>query len=378
MNGTYEVQSCGQKCVGTSVWAQTDMKPDADKPISDIPLLQQPEEAARTANLYYVSGDEPGYSRKRWGRGFTYLDQDGNHIQDSELRRRFKALAIPPAWTDVWICENPKGHIQATGRDDKGRKQYIYHPRWMEKRNTIKFNSMIHFGQALPRLRRQVDTDLRRHALTCEKVTALAISILEETLIRIGNEAYAHRNSSYGLTTLQEEHLSLFGSHIQIEFKGKRGILQKVDVRDRRLARQIARCHELSGQSLFSYLDEAGQVCSLTSTDVNAYLKEHMGHDFTAKNFRIWGATVMAFSLLYETEQTTDPEEKQKQVGEMVKQVAAALGNTVAVCRQYYIHPHVIETYLAGELWERATVQEPIAGLSDDETAVLQLLRSSE
>jgi len=350
----------------------------SNAPALDADLRPEAEEVARAANLYYVCGDEPGYTRRPWGRGFTYLDAAGHHVKDAALRQRFENLVIPPAWTDVWICADPKGHIQATGRDAKGRKQYIYHPRWETERNALKFSRMIPFGEALPALRQQIDADLRQHKLSREKVTALAVRLLEETLIRIGNEEYAQRNHSYGLTTLQEKHLTLSGSHIRIEFTGKHGKQQEVDVRDRRLARQVARCHELPGHELFSYLDENDQVRPLTSTDVNTYLREYTGCDFTAKDFRTWGATALAASILREMPEVEEPEARQKQVVEMVKQVAEALGNTPAVCRQYYIHPAVTEAYLAGTLREETAVTTPVEGLSEAETAVLQFLRTQE
>ncbi|MCB8985722.1 MAG: DNA topoisomerase IB [Ardenticatenaceae bacterium] len=346
------------------------------RPALDVDLRPDPEAVAQAADLHYVRGDEPGYCRRPWGRGFTYLDPEGHHVKDPELRQRFENLVIPPAWTDVWICISPQGHIQATGRDAKGRKQYIYHPRWEVERNALKFSRMILFGEALPALRQQVDADLRQHKLTREKVTAVAVRLLEETLIRIGNEEYAQRNHSYGLTTLQEKHLTLSGSHIRIEFTGKHGKRQEVDVQDRRLARQVARCHELPGQELFTYLDEDDQLRQLSSTDVNTYLREHTHYDFTAKDFRTWGATVLAASILRDMPAAEEPGTRQKQVVEMVKQVAETLGNTPAVCREYYIHPAVIEAHLAGTLCQDTAVAAPVEGLNEPETAVLQFLRS--
>jgi DNA topoisomerase-1 len=340
------------------------------------PHLSNPQEAARAANLHYVCGDEPGYRRKHWGRGFTYLDKKGHHIQDPKLRQRFKSLTIPPAWTDVWICPSPRGHIQATGLDDKGRKQYIYHPRWETVRNTAKFDRLIPFAEALPKLREQVNIDVGKHKLSQEKVTAVAIRLLEETLIRVGNERYTNLNKSYGLTTLKNEHLSLSGSRIHITFPGKRGIQQAVDVQDRRLARQIARCQDLPGQELFCYLDDDNEVHSLTSGHVNEYLQTYTDQAFTAKEFRTWGASVLAASILRNMETKETQTERQKQIVQMVKEVAQALGNTPAVCRDYYIHPAIMEAHLAGKLKEITVVDEPAEGLSEEETAVLQLLRS--
>lgn len=341
----------------------------------DAQELIDPRQAARSARLRYVNGNEPGFRRKPWGRGFTYLDEDGDHVKDPELRQRFEDLVIPPAWADVWICQSPRGHIQATGRDEKGRKQYIYHPRWEAVRHAVKFSRLLPFAAVLPQLRAQVEADMGKHKLSQAKVTAVAVRLLEESLIRVGNEQYANMNGSYGLTTLKNKHLVLSGSRIQLTFPGKTGKQQTVDVSDRRLARQLTRCCDLSGQELFSYLDEENEVQQLTSSDVNNYLQAHTGHDFTAKEFRTWGATVLATAVLRQTDPTSDPAERQKQIVQMVKEVAEALGNTPAVCRDYYIHPAVMEAHLAGELWEITQVKAPVTGLSEEETAVLQLLQ---
>lgn len=359
--------------------AKGTMKKDiSDESPQPEDLSVDPQATAHAANLHYANSDEPGYYRKRWGRGFTYLDERGYHIQDPRLRQRFKNLVIPPAWTEVWICKSGRGHVQATGRDDKGRKQYIYHARWEAARNAVKFNRMVAFAEALPRLREQIDADMRKHKLSREKVTAVAVRLLEETLIRVGNEEYTNLNESYGLTTLQSRHLTLSSSRIQIKFNGKGGKPQSAAVHDRRLARQVARCHELPEQELFCYLDEDDEVHRLTSTDVNTYLRTHTDHDFSAKDFRTWGATVLAVSVLRRQEEKETEKEREVQIALMVEEVAEELGNTPAVCRDYYIHPAVIEVHLAGKLADVTRVEEPVAGLHEEETAALQLLRASK
>lgn len=332
-------------------------------------MPQEPEETAKHANLRYVNDGEAGLRRKRWGRGFTYLDTKGEHIPEGPLRERCESLAIPPAWTDVWICADPHGHIQATGRDDEGRKQYIYHPRWEEMRNRTKFNRLILFGRALPPLREEVDGDMRKHGLPRERVVAVVVDLLDKTHIRIGNEAYA-ANGSFGLTTLQVDHLDVSATKLHFEFTGKSGKEQEVDLRSRRLARVVKRCQELPGQDLFQYFDDEGNRHSITSTDVNDYLKKCMGRPFTAKDFRTWGGTVVAMDALSRHVRAGD-EPVKKHVTEAIKEAAAALGNTPAVCRDYYVHPDVTEAYLDGRL----LVDEPVfEGLSPVESDLLRIL----
>jgi DNA topoisomerase-1 len=315
-------------------------------------LSLEPQLTAEQAQLQYVGDDEPGYRRQPWGRGFTYFDPAGNRVRDKELRAYFESLVIPPAWTEVWICTRRKGHIQATGRDDKGRKQYIYHPRWEEQRTLTKFNQMRDFAQCLPLLRAQVDRDLRRHHLTREKVTAIVIRVLEGSLIRIGNSQYARRNHSYGLTTLLDDHLEISGTHLHFSFPGKGGQQQEIDIRDRRVANLLQRCQELPGQHLFQYRDEAGERHSLTSDDVNQYLQEVTGQPLTAKSFRTWGGTVLAAVELNALGPSDSEAKNNPQVVNAVKRVAAGLGNTPAICRQYYIHPAIIQAYLDHTLFE--------------------------
>jgi DNA topoisomerase I len=338
-----------------------------------------PLDAALQAGLRYVNDNIPGYRRKRWGQGFTYLDPDGERVQDPELRQRFEALVIPPAWTEVWICPDLNGHIQVTGRDDKGRKQYIYHPQWDELRNLSKFNRMAEFGSALPALRQQVDADLRRRSLSREKVLAIVVRLLETTLIRIGNHEYARRNGSYGLTTLQDDHLDVSGGQLSFTFIGKRGKHQTVGLRHRRLARMVKACQDLPGQQLFQYLDENGECCqAVDSSDVNAYLKAITGKDFTAKDFRTWGATLLSALELYDHGPAETEKEVQKKMVQVVKTTAQALGNTPTICRAYYIHPKIFEAYQDGSLFR--VMGEFLAegnaefGLEPEERAVIALL----
>ncbi len=344
--------------------------------------VESTEELAAMANLCHVSDEEPGFQRLRAGRGFTYRDAKGQTVKDKALRKRFEALVIPPAWTHVWICALPDGHIQATGRDDKGRKQYIYHPRWAKVRDEVKFNQLVAFGEALPPLREQVEEDLRGRGLTRPKVIALVVRLLDETHLRIGNMAYATANRSYGLTTLHTEHTVVNGSQVTFSFPGKGGKQQKVTMRSRRLARLVRKCQELPGQMLFQYMAEDGSYQILTSSDVNAYLHENMGQPFTAKVFRTWGATVTVTDCLATLPPPASETEGQKNIVAAIKQAAAALGNTPTVCRQYYVHPAILTAYMSGELAaaapdpENRTTPPTEFGLSPIETLVLTLLHS--
>lgn len=342
--------------------------------VTKLPL--DPKEAVRKANLRYVDDQEAGYRRKKWGRGFTYLDENGNHIRDEQQRTRFEELAIPPAWTEVWICANPRGHIQVTGRDDDGRKQYIYHPRWQEVRQETKFKKLIHFAGALPALRARVEKDLRRHHFPRAKVVALVIRLLDETLIRVGNSEYAENYDSYGLTTMCQEHVSVNGSTARFEFTGKSGKDHDVKLSNRRLARHLRKCQQLPGPQLFQYEDKAGERQPVTSADVNGYLAQYMGEAFSAKDFRTWGATVLAARSLLARAEKAENTPLKTQVSQAVDEVAEALGNTAAICRDYYIHPAVIRAYEDGQLqkvWNKKRV--PDEGLTRDEAAVLWLLQ---
>lgn len=344
-----------------------------------VDFADEPERAAEMAGLLYVSDQAEGFQRKRWGRGFTYLTPQGDHIDDEKLRARFEALRIPPAWTEVWICVDETGHIQATGRDDAGRKQYIYHPRWEETRNQAKFTRMIPFAFALPEIRRQVDKDLRQRGMPLTKVVAIVVRLLEETRIRIGNPEYARNNQTYGLTTLADDHLHVTGSQICFEFVGKSGKERRVDLRDRRLARHVKRCQDLPGEELFQYVDDDGQQRTLTSADVNSYLRTLCGQNFSAKDFRTWAGTVLAVDELFEQGAATDEKGAEKAIVTAVKAVAEHLGNTPQVCRQYYIHPAILDAYREGNLFEAiaeaaAEETDDTWDLSPDERAALKIL----
>lgn len=307
-------------------------------------------DAAKAAGLRYVTDDAPGLTRSRSGRGFSYRRADATLVHDRAELRRIRQLAVPPAWTAVWICANPLGHLQATGRDARGRKQYRYHERWREIRDSTKYGRMIDFAAALPKIRERTDTDLRRQGLPREKVLATVVRLLEGTLIRVGNEEYAKENRSFGLTTMQNRHVDVSGGTIVFRFRGKSGVQHEVDVRDRRLAPVVRRCQELPGQDLFQYLDDDGSPRGIGSDDVNAYLKEIAGNDFTAKDFRTWAGTVLAVRALDELEDFESEAEAKRRVLTAVEIVAKRLGNTRAVCRKCYIHPAILDAYLDGSL----------------------------
>ena len=351
-------------------------------PVGEEPsIVTDPVESAKMAGLRYVTDARPGIRRKRAGKHFSYIGLDGKPIRDPEELRRIKALAIPPAWTDVWISPTPRGHIQATGRDARGRKQYRYHPRWREVRDETKYDRMIAFGQVLPRIRERVDNDLSLRGLPREKVLATVVRLLEATLIRVGNEEYARENKSYGLTTMRNRHVDVSGSTLEFHFRGKSGVKHVVDVRDRRLARIIQRLRDLPGQHLFQYIDEEGQRQEISSDDVNEYLREITGQDFTAKDFRTWAGTVLASQALQAFEAFDSEAQAKKNVVQAIETVASRLGNTPAVCRKCYVHPEVIESYMSGATIHalREQVEQELAdGLSDlqpEEAAVLALLQ---
>ncbi|MCE7983644.1 MAG: DNA topoisomerase IB [Caldilinea sp. CFX5] len=341
-------------------------------------VVCRPDPLVENAGLVYVSDSEPGFQRRRCGRGFTYLDATGQVVRDPALRERFNTLAIPLAWQEVWIGANPDGHLLATGRDEAGRKQYIYHPRWSAMRSQVKYDRLRLFAEALPKMRAQVQADLRKRTLTRAKVTALVVNLLEETMIRIGNEAYARQNETYGLTTLQDDHVEVGDGEVAFEFRGKSGKEHEIVVTDPRLARLVQACQELPGQQLFQYIDEDGDVCGLTSTDVNDYLRTVTGCDFTAKDFRTWGGTVTAAHLLHAIGPGATAKEAEHNVVQVIKDVAAKLGNTPAVCRQHYIHPTIIAAYTAGRLAtfyaDSAAQPQPTSDLAEDEAVVYTLL----
>ena len=331
------------------------------------------EYLAGLANLRYVSDNEPGFTRRRWGRGFTYKDAIGKTVKDKALRKRFDALVIPPMWSEVWICQDDKGHLQSTGRDDKARKQYLYHPDWDRVRDQAKFNAMIGFAEALPNLRAQVEKDLEAQSLSRANVLAAVVKLLETTLIRIGNSRYAKLNKSYGLSTLRSKHVSETDNGLAFDFVGKSAKEHHIDLQDERLIDIVQACSELPGYQIFKYLDDDGNKQVVDSSDINDYLRTHTcGHDceskmysgnlYSAKDFRTWMASVLAASHLYDELQTSkgqailasepNSDERQQLVTAMVKAVAEELGNTPAVCRASYINPVIIERFLAGQFFE--------------------------
>jgi DNA topoisomerase-1 len=354
------------------------MSDAAPSPVTDS------REAARAAGLRFCTDSSPGFSRRRSGRGFSYRDRDGATIRDPEVIRRIRALAIPPAWTDVWICPWPNGHVQATGRDARGRKQHRYHPDWRSHRDETKFGRLIEFAKALPAIRARVDEDLARPGLPREKVLATVVRLLELTLIRVGNDEYSRLNRSFGLTTLRDRHVKVRGSAVRFRFRGKGGKQHEVGLRDRRLAALVRRCQELPGQELFQYRED-GEVGDVTSDDVNAYIREVSGGDFTAKDFRTWAGTVLAYRALRALEAADGEPAARRNVVQAIRQTASLLGNTAAVCRASYVHPAVLDAYVEGRIAAAAVAADSTdddaggdaaAGLGpDEEGAVLRLLR---
>jgi DNA topoisomerase I len=319
---------------------------NGNKQNGDTTVLADSVEAAEDAGLRYVSDDQPGFSRQRKGEEFEYFDTKGKLIRDEQRLLRIKRLAIPPAWTDVWICPSPNGHIQATGRDVRRRKQYRYHERWREIRDENKYDRLVNFGKALPKIRRRLEKDLARSGLPREKVLATIVQLLERSFIRVGNEEYARENKSFGLTTMQDRHVDVKGSKLRFRFRGKSGRQHEVDVTDRRIARIVSKLQDLPGQSLFQYLDDEGNVRDITSQDVNEYLREITGEDFTAKDFRTWAGTVLAAIALRAAGEFQTKKQAKANIKNAIGAVAKMLGNTPTICRQCYIHPIVLETYL--------------------------------
>jgi DNA topoisomerase I len=340
----------------------------------DPPAID-PRREARRAGLVYVSTDTPGIARRRAGKGFSYQGPDLKHIADRDVVRRIRALAVPPAWRDVWICLRPNGHIQAVGYDSLGRKQYRYHPRYRALREDAKFDHMLTFVRALPALRAQVEADMGARGLGRDKVLATVVQLLETTMIRVGNRAYAEDNKSYGLTTLCGRHVEIDGGELKFRFKGKSGRAWRLGVRDRRVARIVRACQELPGQPLFQYLDHAGAPQSISSTDVNDYLRRASGQDITAKDFRTWTGTVMAAEALAGLEPAENETQAKRALNQVIHDVAARLGNTPTICRKCYIHPDIQQTYLDGEL--RLELGESGGeGLRPGESAVLAFLEA--
>ena len=342
--------------------------------------LKAARKAARKASLSYVNDAEPGIRRRRSGTGFSYTKPGGKSVSDKRTLERVKALGIPPAWTDVWISANPDGHIQATGRDLRGRKQYRYHARWSECRDEVKYSSLAEFARSLPKLREQIESDLRRRELPRERVVASIVWLLDNTMIRIGNAVYARDNKSFGLTTLKTRHVEVEGAKLRFAFKGKSGKEWKLKLVDRRMARIIRSIQELPGQHLFQYIDEGGERRVVNSHDVNEYIREAIGSEFSSKHFRTWGGTVRALSLFA---QLPVPETKTaiaRAMNIVIDEVARHLGNTRAVCRKCYVHPLVMESWgqgkLADELAKARKSRRKRKGLDDEEAEVLRWLEA--
>ena len=359
-----------------------------------IAIVTDPVESAKEAGLRYTTDAKPGIVRKRAGKGFRYVGPDGEPVRNPETLRRIRSLVIPPAWKEVWISTDPRGHLQATGRDARGRKQSRYHPRWRAIRDETKYERMLLFGEALRRIRERVEEHLRLPGLPREKVLATVVRLMDSTLIRVGNQEYAKENKSFGLTTMRGKHVKVTGSRLIFNFRGKSGVLHKVGVQDRRLARIVRQCQELPGHELFEYLDEDAQTRTIDSTDVNEYLRDVSGGEFTAKDFRTWAGTVLASMALREFATFESETQAKKNVVQAIKEVARRLGNTPAVCRKCYLHPGVLECYMAGSLapavkkqmeesrdeqrdeaktaWIRPEEEE---ALREEEGALMQLLR---
>ncbi len=350
--------------------------PNAAAPVAASDAI----DSAKSAGLRYVTDDQRGITRNKSNSGFSYAAPDGTPLRDADELQRIKTLAIPPAWTDVWICARPNGHLQATGRDARGRKQYRYHARWRQVRDEAKYDRMLTFARLLPSIRKRTEADLALPGLPRNKVLATVVRLLETTLIRIGNEEYARDNGSFGLTTMRNGHVDVSGSTLKFEFRGKSGKEHSIGVRDLRLARIIKRLRELPGQTLFQYVDDAGDHQNIDSADVNDYLREITGQDFTAKDFRTWAGTVLAAVALHAFEPFETEGPARRNVVRAIEQVATRLGNTPTVCRKCYVHPAVIDAYLEGatieSLGDQPTEKSPPRhDLTPEEDAVLEFLQ---
>lgn len=345
------------------------------------PGLSTPAASARCAGLRYVDDQQAGIHRRGTPGKFHYVASDGERLHDENILARIQALAIPPAWSDVWICARANGHLQATGHDARGRKQYLYHTRWRKLRDAAKYEHMLSFGRALPAIRRAVDAGMKLPGLPREKMLATIVHLLELTMMRIGNEEYARSNKSFGLTTLRTRHVSVEGSCVQFHFRGKSGVHHDIELSDRRVARIITHSCELPGQELFQYLDEDGQRHSIDSGDVNDYLREITGEDYTAKDFRTWSGTLLAALALDEFEKVDSEAQAKKNIVQAIESVAKKLGNTPSICRKCYVHPAILDAYLDGTLLKglraraKQELEEDLHALSPEEAAVLALLQ---
>lgn len=351
-----------------------------DEP-STAGAIVDPEEAAEAAGLRYVNDDQPGIRRQKRGKGFRYVLPSGDAVTDGKTLERIRKLAIPPAYTDVWICRWSNGHIQATGRDAKGRKQYRYHAKFREVRDSTKYDHMLEFAQVLPSIREQVDAHMRLRGLPREKVLATIVHLLETTMIRVGNSDYAKQNKSYGLTTLKDQHVEVDGAELRFQFKGKSGKLWRLKVKDRRVARIVKASQDLPGQHLFQYIDDDGAQREVTSSDINTYLKEISGAEITAKDFRTWNGTVLAAIALAEYEKFDSEAAAKRNIRAAIEAVSARLGNTPTICRKCYVHPEVFDSYLGQSLTQEALaaveteLRDDLAKLRPEEAVVLAFLQ---
>ena len=350
-----------------------------DRDAAELAIVD-PRDAAESVGLVYVADEEPGIRRRKAGKGFSYLRQ-GKAIKDAATLKRIKSLAIPPAWTDVWICSKSNGHIQATGRDAKNRKQYRYHPEFRGVREGVKFEHLMQFARLLPKIRAKVSEHMAMRGLPREKVLATTVHLLETTLIRVGNEDYAKTNKSYGLTTLRDSHVKVNGSELRFKFQGKSGKTWRLKVNDRRVAKIVKACQDLPGQELLQYVGENGATQDVKSTDINSYLKEITGQEVTAKDFRTWAGTVLAAMALHEFESFDGHAKAKKNVRNAIERVAARLGNTPTICRKCYVHPEILNSYLSGSFLLEVKdevdtgLRDELADLRPEEAAVMALLR---
>jgi len=351
--------------------------------LPSLPL--DPEQSAILIGLRYIRCGGPGFERRRAGKGFVYVDLEGKAIRDRDTLRRIRSLALPPAWERVWISPLANGHLQATGVDARGRRQYRYHPQYRLIRNHTKFHRMLDFAKALPAIRARVESDLQQRSLTREKVVATVVALLERTLIRVGNEEYAKENSSFGLTTLRDRHVRFEGGSVRFHFRGKSGQMHEITLEDKRLARIVRECRDLPGYELFQYPDEFGEIHSVDSSDVNGYLREITKDDFTAKDFRTWAGTVQTALTLAAIGRAETPTEAKRNIVQAIKETAGRLGNRPATCRNYYVHPVVIEAYADGSLFEyvkepeaasEAQYQPGARSLHPEEASVVELIRA--